>query len=116
MKVFVENMAGSNIKHLFDEKKLTLEKVMEVARPYPFPFGFLLNTTAPDGDNLDVFILSENELTTGQIIDCEPIGLMEQFVTPSQYHLCLFHEQKGGRHNPQLHNSKSCKFVQPTKY
>ena len=79
MKVFIENIAGSNIKHLFDEKKLELEKVMEVARPYPFPYGFLLNTTAPDGDNLDVFILTENELKTGQIIDCQPIGLMEQF-------------------------------------
>lgn len=49
-----------------------------VSRPYPFPYGFVLNTTAEDGDNVDCFVLTQSKLPTGTIVDCEPVGLMEQ--------------------------------------
>jgi inorganic pyrophosphatase len=78
MKVFVENEAGSNIKHLHDEKSLKLQGTTRVSRPYPFPYGFVLNTTAEDGDNVDCFILTETPLRTGEIVECEPLALMEQ--------------------------------------
>ncbi len=78
MKVFIENEAGSNIKHLHDEKSLKLQGTTRVSRPYPFPYGFVLNTTAEDGDNVDCFILTETYLQTGQIVECEPLALMEQ--------------------------------------
>ena len=79
MKVFIENEAGSNIKHLYDEKKFELHDTMQVARAYPFPYGFILNTTGEDGDNLDVFVLTNKTLKTGEIVEVEIIGLMEQF-------------------------------------
>ena len=37
-----------------------------------------MNTTAEDGDNVDCFILTEIALHTGQIVECEPLALMEQ--------------------------------------
>lgn len=78
MKVFVENESGSNVKHLHDEKSLKLLGTTRVSRPYPFPYGFVLETTAEDGDNVDCFILTETALHTGQIVECEPLALMEQ--------------------------------------
>jgi inorganic pyrophosphatase len=81
MKVFVENEAGLNIKNLYDEKTLSYKKTVEVSRPYPYPYGFIIDTTSGDGDNLDCFIITEQKLTTGTIYDCEPIGLMEQHET-----------------------------------
>ena len=45
---------------------------------YPYPYGFILNTTGGDGDNLDVFVITDKKLKSGQIIECEPIGIMEQ--------------------------------------
>lgn len=78
MRVFVENEAGSVIKHLHDEKSLKLQGTMQVSRPYPFPYGFVLDTTAEDGDNVDCFILTETYLQTGQVVECEPLALMEQ--------------------------------------
>ncbi len=79
MKVFIENEAGYKLKNLFDEKKLEYQETIEVARAYPYPYGFLLDTTGEDGDNLDVFVLTNQKLHSGQIVEVEVIGLMEQF-------------------------------------
>jgi len=79
MKAFIENEAGSRFKNLFDEKRLELEKTIEVSRPYPFPYGFLLKTTAEDGDNVDVFVLTNKKLKSGELVEIEILGLMEQF-------------------------------------
>lgn len=78
IKVFVENEAHCNIKNLYNEKLLKYEGSEEVSRPYPFPYGFLLNTTSLDGDNLDCYILTDQFVNAREIVECEPIGLMEQ--------------------------------------
>lgn len=78
MKVFIENEAGSYVKHLHNEKTLQLNETTRVSRPYPLPYGFVLDTSAEDGDNVDCFVLTGRPLHTGQIVECEPIGLMEQ--------------------------------------
>jgi hypothetical protein len=52
MKVFIQNEAGSNIKHYHDEKRLVATgKTMVVSRSYPFPYGFIVDTNAEDGCN-----------------------------------------------------------------
>lgn len=78
MKVFIENEAGSNQKNLYDEKTLKYKKTVAVSRAYPYPYGFILNTTSGDGDNLDCFVITDAKLEAGNIYECEPIGLMEQ--------------------------------------
>lgn len=78
MKVFIQNEAGSFVKHSHDEKTLILKGAARVSRAYPFPYGFILDTTAEDGDNVDCFVLTQEKLRTGQIVECEPIALMEQ--------------------------------------
>jgi len=79
MRIFIENEANSNKKNLFNEKTLEFIKTIEVARAYPYPYGFILGTTAEDEDNIDAFVITDRKLKKGQIVDCEPIGLMEQF-------------------------------------
>jgi len=78
VRVFVENEAGSNRKNIHDEKTLNYKNTVAVSRPYPFPYGFVLDTTNEDGDNLDCFIITRQILRTGQIVDCSVVGLMEQ--------------------------------------
>ena len=78
MKVFIENEAGSNMKNIFDEKSLEFEKQVAVSCAYPYLYGFVLNTTAEDGDNVDCFVLTDKKLSTGDIVECEPKALMEQ--------------------------------------
>jgi len=78
MKVFVENEEGSSQKNMFDEKSLRFKKSVTVSRPYPYPYGFILNTTGGDGDNVDCFILTDKKLKSGDTVDCEAIGMMLQ--------------------------------------
>jgi len=54
---------------------------MTVSREYPYPYGFILDTTGDDGANLDCFIITDTKLQSGQVYDCEPIGMMEQSET-----------------------------------
>lgn len=81
MKVFIENEAGSDQKNLYNEKTLEYKKTVTVSRKYPYPYGFILDTTSGDGDNLDCFIITDKGLKSGQVVECEPIGLMEQIET-----------------------------------
>ena len=78
MKVFIENEAGSDQKNLYNEKTLKFRKAVTVSRKYPYPYGFILDTTSGDGDNVDVFIITDKALKTGEIVECEPVSLMEQ--------------------------------------
>lgn len=81
MKVFIENKAGSEKKNIFDEETLEFKKSVSVSRAYPYPYGFVLNTTAEDGGNVDCFVITGQELSVGDTVECEPIALMEQFET-----------------------------------
>lgn len=89
MKVFIENEAGSDQKNLYNEKTLEYRKTVTVSRKYPFPYGFILETTSEDGDNLDCFVITEKKLKTGDIVECEPIAIMEQIEDDKEDHNVL---------------------------
>ncbi len=89
VKVFIQNEAGSNRKHHHDEKTLQWRRTVEVSRPYPFPYGFILGTTCADGGNLDCFVITEQRIASGDLLDCEVIGLMEQFEDDLEDHNIL---------------------------
>lgn len=76
--VFIQNEAGSDLKHDYNEKTLEYQGTDTVSRRYPFPYGFILDTTSEDGDNLDCYVITQRPLKTGTIIACEAIALLEQ--------------------------------------
>jgi inorganic pyrophosphatase len=89
MKVFIQNEAGSFVKNFYDEKTLTFTGTARVSRAYPLPYGFILNTTSDDGLNVDCFVLTKTSLHTGQIVECDPAGLMEQLEDGKEDHNVL---------------------------
>ena len=89
IKVFIQNEAGSDQKNLHDEKTLEYKRTVTVSRPYPFPYGFILDTTSEDGDNLDCFVITEQPLKTGSLVECEPIALLEQIEDGEEDHNVL---------------------------
>ena len=50
-----------------------------MSRAYPFPYGVIDGTSAPDGCNVDCFVLTSRPLRTGDVVECDVAGLMEQF-------------------------------------
>ena len=88
-KVFVQNEAGSTTKHRHFDKTQELVGTEEVSHPYPYAYGFIVGTTSGDGDNLDCYVLTDRQLTTGDVIDCEPIALLEQHEDGDEDHNVL---------------------------
>jgi len=78
VSVFIENPAGSNVKHHHDEERFLLSQVEQVGAPFPYPYGFVPGTLAPDGDAVDCFVITGRPLQTGDVVTAEVIGLMEQ--------------------------------------
>ena len=79
VRVFVQNEAGSTLKHHHDEKTCAFLHSTRVSNPYPFPYGFIIGTDSGDGCNVDCFVVTGRTLRTGDIVECEPVALMEQF-------------------------------------
>lgn len=77
MQVFVENEAGSFVKNIFNEKTLEHVTSKKVSSSYPFPYGFLPNTTSGDGDNVDCFVITDTLLESRQMVEIEVLGLLE---------------------------------------
>ena len=78
LRVFIENEAGSNIKHHYNEETFEELHTERVGATYPYPYGFVPGTLAPDGDSADCFVLTEQAFLTGKFVDCEPVALLEQ--------------------------------------
>ena len=89
LRVFIQNEAGSNRKHPHNEKTLEWKGVVEVSRRYPFPYGFVIDTTAADGCNVDCYVITDEPLHTGQVVECEIAGLMEQIEDEQEDHNVL---------------------------
>ena len=78
IKAIVEVEKDSCERAVFDEH-LAVVKYRQVNAPYPFAYGFILNTLSDDGDGIDCYILTDKHLEVGETVDCVPIGLLEQF-------------------------------------
>jgi len=89
IRVLVQNEAGSRQKNSHNEKTLVWLYSEAVSHPYPFPYGFITGTSAPDGDSVDCFIITTRDLRSNQMVECEPIGLMEQFEDEAVAHNVL---------------------------
>jgi len=78
VKAVVEVEKGSPKRAVLDDDFNVL-RYREVSASYPFAYGFILNTSSEDGDGIDCYILTDNQLEVGTIIECVPIGLLEVF-------------------------------------
>lgn len=76
--VFIENEAGSRTKHHYDERTLELLRTEDVGAAYPYPYGFVPGTLAPDGDTADCFLITDRHFQTGETVACRPVALLEQ--------------------------------------
>ena len=78
IEVVIQVEAGSRDKRLYDEKTLEYKGTRQASLPYPYPYGFIIGTSSEDGDNIDCYVITEKTLKAGAIVECEPIGLLEQ--------------------------------------
>ena len=79
IKVKIEiPMASDPIKYEVDQETgdIYLDRFLDTAMYYPANYGFMPDTLAPDGDPLDVLVLSPYPLLAGCIARCRVIGVL----------------------------------------
>ena len=79
LQVIVETPKGSRNKFAFDEKQqiFTVKKVLPAGMTFPYDFGFLPRTQAPDGDPIDVLLLMDEPAFPGIAVRARLIGIIE---------------------------------------
>ncbi|MBR0869008.1 inorganic diphosphatase [Bradyrhizobium tropiciagri] len=75
----VETPRGSTCKLEFDPElgAFTLAKPLMAGLGYPYDWGFIPSTKAPDGDPLDVLIIHDAQTYPGVVLKCRPVGVLE---------------------------------------
>lgn len=79
LQVIIETPAGSRNKFAFDpdQEIFALKKVLPAGMTFPYDFGFVPRTLAPDGDPLDVLILMDQPAFPGCAVRARLIGVIE---------------------------------------
>jgi len=79
LQVIVETPKGCRNKFAFDPKQriFSLKKVLPAGMAFPYDFGFLPRTLAPDGDPIDVLLLMDEPAFPGCSVEARLIGVME---------------------------------------
>lgn len=79
LQVIVETPAGSRNKFAYDPDQgiFTVKKVLPAGMVFPWDFGFLPQTIAPDGDPIDVLLLMDEPAFPGIAVRARLIGVIE---------------------------------------
>jgi inorganic pyrophosphatase len=72
----IEIPMGSRNKYEFDEEsgRIKLDRVLYSSVHYPTDYGFIPETLAPDGDHLDILVVTHSPTFPGCIVEARPIG------------------------------------------
>ena len=77
MNIVIEISKGSSIKYEYEDKKLKVDRFLNVPFVYPFNYGYIPNTLGRDEDPLDAVVLCEHSILPCSTIDCKLIGALE---------------------------------------
>jgi inorganic pyrophosphatase len=79
LNVVVETPAGSRAKLKYSPTLGTfvLSRPLALGVAYPFDWGFVPGTRAPDGDPVDVLVLSDVATFPGVVVCCRPVAVLQ---------------------------------------
>jgi len=97
VEIFIEVEKGSADKRVYDEKTLEFQGIRHGKAPYPFAYGFIMNTETEDGDGIDAYVITKQPLPAGQTVMCEVLGMLEVFESDEVDHKVIASpiEEKG---------------------
>ncbi|MFA7301257.1 MAG: inorganic diphosphatase [Candidatus Shapirobacteria bacterium] len=78
VNAIVEIPKNTHNKYEYDEKLgvIKLDRVLHSPFHYPFDYGFIPETRSPDGDHLDVLIITDSPVFPGCLLEVKVIGAM----------------------------------------
>jgi inorganic pyrophosphatase len=109
--VIIEIPYGSQNKYELDPKTgaIFLDRVLYSSEFYPFNYGFIPSTKAPDGDALDVAVFLTNPVPPGCVIKARAIGIIKKIDSGDQDDCIL----AVPTNDPRFNNIKEVSDLQP---
>jgi inorganic pyrophosphatase len=79
VNVIVEVPKGCRNKYEYDHKtgRIKLDRVLFSAVHYPADYGFIENTLAEDGDEVDILVLISEPTFSGCLVKAKPVGVLQ---------------------------------------
>lgn len=76
VEAFIEIPQGSRNKYEFDEERgvFVLDRVLYSSVHYPTDYGYIPGTHSPDGDHLDILVITHHPTFPGCHVPTRPIG------------------------------------------
>jgi len=94
--VYIEIEKGSNLKYEYckESQQLVLDRILPEPYYYPYPYGYIVNTKAMDGDDLDIVILTDAYIPNNSYLDAYIVGvlIMEDEKGMDEKVLCVLEE------------------------
>jgi inorganic pyrophosphatase len=78
LQMMIQVAAGFCDRKIYDERTLEYLETRPGSLPYPYPYGFIIGTSAEDGACVDCYLITKDKVTSGTIVECEPVGLLLQ--------------------------------------
>lgn len=78
LKMLIQVAAGSCDRRIYNERTLDYLETRPGSLPYPYPYGFIVGTSAEDGACVDCYLITNEPVIAGSLVECEPVGLMLQ--------------------------------------
>lgn len=79
LRALIQVVPGSSYRNVYNEKTLEFLGTRPCTDAYPYPYGFIVGTLTDDDDAVDCYLITQEKLAPGSLVDCEPFGLLEQF-------------------------------------
>ena len=80
INVIIEIPAHSDpVKYEIDKETgaMFVDRFMSTAMHYPCNYGYVPHTLSPDGDPVDVLVVTPVPLIPGSVIACRPVGVLK---------------------------------------
>jgi inorganic pyrophosphatase len=78
IKALIQVAGGSSDRRIYNEQTLEYKETRTGTLPYPYHYGFILGTRSDDGGCVDCYVIAQDSLQAGSIVECEAAGLLEQ--------------------------------------